>query len=119
MLACGDSKSPQSTDDQTDRISAAIRFAGSDIVQGSLPDPTDERVTILPLEPTLLLTPGKATVMALEVDDPDDRNVVATLMQFEDEDNHHRTPQEGGGSAVESQIDLEDELCTGRCGPSV
>src|SRR5690349_7649018 len=53
--------------------------------------------------------------MALEVTDPDDREVKATLMQLESEDHYYREPQEGGGESVESQIDLEKELCTGRC----
>jgi hypothetical protein len=114
--ACTDNK-PDNGDaeDRSDRITAAIRFRGSEVVEGLLPDASDSRVSILPLEPTVLVGPGDSAIMSLDVDDPDGREVAAILMQLEGEDDHQRVPVEGGGAAVQSQLDLEDELCTGRC----
>jgi hypothetical protein len=118
LLACTESPSDdgdEPNEGAAEAIATAISFRDADIVQGELPAATDPRVTILPLEPTLVLEPGGATIMSLEVNDPDDRPVKATLMQLEDEDHHYRREQEGGGSAPTNQIELEEELCAGRC----
>lgn len=116
LLACtDDTPTPTMEEERAEAIAAAIRFRDAEIVQGSLPATTDARVTILPLEPTIVMEPGAASIMGLEVTDPEDRPVAATLMQIEDEKKHYRTPQEGNGSSAQSQISLEDELCEGRC----
>lgn len=116
LLACTeDSPEPMKEEERARAIAAAISVRDADVVQGSLPKTTDSRVTILPLEPTLVSEPGDATIMQLEVTDPEARPVRATLMQIEDEDKHYRTPQEGGGTATRSQLELEKDLCENRC----
>jgi hypothetical protein len=117
LLACTDNEPAEMMERESAaaRIAAAIRVRNSEIVQGELPAATDPRVTLIPLEPSVVLEPNATTIMALEVSDPDDRPVRATLMQLEDEKEHYRTPHEGGGSAVQNQLDLEAELCEGRC----
>jgi len=117
LLACTDNDPTDMMEEESPaaRIAAAISFRDAEIVQGELPAATDSRVTILPLEPTVVLQPGATTIMALEVNDPDQREVRATLMQLDDEDKHYRTPQQGGGAALINQLDLEAELCEGRC----
>ena len=113
--ACTDNNASPNPEDNSERISAAIRFLDSEVVKGPIPDASDSRVSILPLEPTVLVAPGDSAIMSLEVDDPDGRDTVAILMQLEDEPDHQRVPTEGGGAAVQSELDLEDELCVDRC----
>ncbi|HMI92441.1 MAG TPA: hypothetical protein VK509_13800, partial [Polyangiales bacterium] len=116
IFACTDDEPADKVEEESPaaRIAAAISFRDAEIVQGELPAATDPRVSILPLEPSVVLTPGASSIMALEVNDPDGRPVRATLMQLDGEDQHYRTPQEGGGALI-NQLDLEAELCEGRC----
>src|SRR5262249_39850878 len=76
------------------------------------------RTMLLPLGPAVMVEPMDSAIMALEVQDPEQRPVKATLIQFEDASTYHRVPpREGEGShvVIENHMVTGEELCEGLC----
>lgn len=116
-VGCETTEAPN-TNSVSSRLTESVVFLLGMKVPGDLPEATDEAVTLVELGPATLLSPGGSELLAFEVTDPDGREVVATLLQFEGEDDHLRGEvEEGGGSSgvISSQLEVEDDLCVGLC----
>lgn len=102
----------------SNRLTESVAFVIGDLVNNGLPAATDDAVTLIELGPATLLQPGGSELLAFEVNDEEARPVVATLLQFEDEDKHLRGEvEEGGGSSgvVSNELEVEEDLCVGLC----
>jgi hypothetical protein len=82
-----------------------------------MPATTDSNVKLFPLGATPVVHPGGGGLMSLEVDDPKDRKVIATLMQFAGDHSHIKVPapDDQRGDVVENEFSLSDALCSDLC----
>jgi hypothetical protein len=95
----------------------SLRFRAGEMIQGSLPRPTASGIALLARGPTVAILPSARELLPLEVHDPDQRQVVATLIQFEDATAYVRVPldQAGRVTLIENEINATDDLCAGLC----
>jgi hypothetical protein len=97
-----------------------LAFEDGEVRDGELPGSDDDSVLLLPLVDTVLMSPGGASLMPLNLFNPHggDDPVVATLMQFGKAPEHVRVPvpQE---SATEGDVDnpgqVSEKVCEGLC----
>jgi hypothetical protein len=117
VASCGKDSGAGSKGSVASSLTKGIDFEGATLFDAPMPATTDNSVSLMPLGPTPVLHPGIGGIMALEVDDPSDRDVVATLMQFGGDDSHIRVPVTDNqtGDVVENQYDLDAKLCTVLC----
>jgi hypothetical protein len=117
LLGCNNSSSSPGSARVAQTLTRGLEFPRGMLLNDPLPATTDPRATLLPLGPTVVLEPSRGTIMALEVDDPDDRHVNATLLQFEGEGTHIRVPddQKQSGGVVENDFVVAKTLCKGLC----
>jgi hypothetical protein len=100
------------------RLTESVAFALGGLVNNGLPAATDDAVTLVELGPATLLVPGGSELLAFEITDEEQRPVVATLLQFEDEEKHLRGEvEEGGGSSgvISNELEVDEDLCEGLC----
>lgn len=98
-------------------LTEQLDFSRARLIERSLPDPTDEDVFLLPLGPTVVIEPGDTGLMALQVEDPKDRDIDATLMQFGQVEKHLRVPamEVQGSDILENNFKVAKALCAGLC----
>jgi len=65
-------------------LSEAVNFEGGTVIEGALPDTTAPDVSIAPLSETVIMAPDADSIMAIEVDNPDEGSdpVASTLIRF-------------------------------------
>src|SRR6476659_7806521 len=90
LSACGDDDSgddgPSADAPGTDKVSEAlttgIEFDRGLLVKGSIPDASAQTVTLAQDDDVVRLKPGEASLMAIDVDNPDEADdpVEATLL---------------------------------------
>jgi len=118
-LGCETSSGGDGASGLAQRLSDSVGFKLGRLVDGRLPDPTDNAVELIDLGPSILLAPGDSELLAFEETDPEAREVVATLLQFEGEDTHLRGEvEESGGSVsavITNELEVEEGLCNGLC----
>jgi len=107
----------------TQALSEAIAFEGGVSRVGNIPNVTNEGITLIPDDLSLVLTPGDGpTLMSLTADNPNESDdpVDLTLMQFADTDDHievERAPVAAGEDAtkIELTFSLKDSVCDRLC----
>lgn len=131
-VACG-----KSGDDAVDRTESflealmrGVLFENGEMRDGDIPGSGGAAgvVDLAPSESVLSLVPGDASIMALDVDNPNDGNAVAaTLLQFEDAESHTAVPVDGGAAAadaasgatqslhVENPFTVVEDICERLC----
>ncbi len=121
LTNCGDDTGAVEPRDSAiaDKLTRALQFQpSSTLINGPLPTTTEPRATLLPLGPQVVVEPMASAIMAFEVQDPEQRPVMATLIQFEDAESYVRVPpQEGEGAniVIENPLIASDDLCEGLC----
>ena len=97
-VACGDDDPAEdgNSDERTAKVVAAsltsnVTFENGVVTLGAIPDPSAESVKLSQENQSSSLAPGDSEILALEVDNPDQDEdpVAATLLQFEDDEDHH------------------------------
>src|SRR5688500_16129958 len=100
LAACSDERAREPAGESiAAKLARAVRFPQSEVLDGPLPEPTDSRVKLLPLGPTVRIHPGDSELMALRVEDADQRAIEATLIQFSDAPSYVRVEIEEGEGA--------------------
>jgi hypothetical protein len=123
--ACGDDDdAPLGGDEQHARAAAealarAMHFVGGELRDGAMELASEDRVEVL-LAAEQVMTPGRAGIMALGVDNPiaDDEPARATLMQFGEVDQHVRVPTDesvDGEGDLNFEFELDDDVCEDLC----
>jgi hypothetical protein len=128
VVGCGDDDDADSGNAaRTAKVVAAsltsnVVFADGTVELGDIPA-SDSSASLRQEDQVLSLAPKTAQILALEVVNPDEEDdpVVATLMQFEgDEEKHVEVPKDSGGDAgTEGEISIAfevgDEVCAKLC----
>jgi len=118
LQACGDDAGGgQEESAIASKLTRELVFPEAMLLNGPLPETTAPEARLLPLGPTAVLEPDGSSIMALEIQDPQERTVEATLIRFEDADSYLRVPaDEGeGASYIENAFMVGPELCEGLC----
>jgi len=116
--ACSESDDdPRSRPSIASQLMSGLSFPQSMVIDAAFPETTDPSAMLLPLGPTVVVTPAESGLMALRVQDPKERAVEATLIQFSDASLYVRVgAEEGEGShIIENDFSAEDDLCAGLC----
>jgi hypothetical protein len=131
-VACGDD---DATSDEphrervADALTRAVRFAGGVSHDGDLAalDPGAATVSLDPSQTVVDMSPGAASLMAFDLDNPTDDGVAATLLQFEGAGSHTAVPVGGGDAGadaganaggslhVENPFEVADDVCEYLC----
>ncbi len=117
-VGCSHSDTNNAGDVLASSLTSAVTFTHGVLLNDPLPETTDPRATLLPLGPTVVMQPSQGSLMAIEVDDPDQREVAATLIQFEGEGSHTRVPDDQSSMSpgvVENDFIVAKNLCKGLC----
>ncbi len=115
LLGCGDDVADIEARSLEELLSDRVRLKIGMLLDEALPAPSDGNVNLIELGPVSLLEPGGVEILAFEVEDPDDREVVATLLQFGDSESHLRGPAEAIDGVVANELETDDTLCEGLC----
>jgi hypothetical protein len=113
-----DAASPSKERSIASKLTEGFKFTPKEsLFDAPLPASTDSDVKLFPLGAPPVVYPGGGGLMALEVDDPKDRDVRATLMQFAGDDSHVKVPapDDQRGDVVENEFSLSDALCGDLC----
>lgn len=131
VASCGDddtdggddgSRAPD-TAQVAEALTTGVSFKSGELVKGSIPPVSAQTVMLVQSDDVLRLVPGEASLMSLEVDNPDEETdpVESTLLQFEQSDDHIEVTRDAadGGASEPSQIeiafDVNEEICEGLC----
>ncbi len=114
-IAACESDAPAPTRSLGDRLSDRVSLKIGMLIESGLPDPTDGSVSLVDLGPAVILQPESVELLGFEVSDPEDRDVVATLLQFEGASSHIRAEIEEQGNLIENELNATGELCDGLC----
>lgn len=119
-----------------DALTRAVRFAHGRSRDGDLAglDPAAGTVSLDASQQVVDMVPGGASLMALDVENPDGDAVAATLLQFEGADSHTSVPvpgddagagggtgADGGAPAgqtslhIENAFEVDDDVCEHLC----
>jgi hypothetical protein len=116
LLGCKSSGKPATGSAVSAGLTRDLDFPRARLISDPLPDTTDPRATLMAIGPTPVVGPGEGSIMALELDDPDERDASATLIQFEGEGSHVRVPDDKSqGGVIENDFVSAKTLCQGRC----
>ena len=131
VIACGDDDdggTGKRSESVLEALMRGVRFEDGVRREGDIAelDPAARTVELAPSEDVLKLGPGKASLMALEVEADEDASVAATLMQFEGAGSHTEVPVKGraqardGGSGsqrleIENPFEVADDICEFLC----
>jgi hypothetical protein len=105
-------------------LTRAMKFERGETDQGGIAtfDPSLGSVSLLPDEMQLDLAGGVASLVGFEVEGlADGDEVAATLLEFEDAEEHIRVPVENGGDAgagssqIENPFTVDDDVCDYLC----
>jgi hypothetical protein len=107
----------------SEALTEGVDFENGLLVKGSIPPVSAQTVMLAQDDDVLRLVPGETSLMALEVDNPEESEdpVESTLLQFEESDDHVEVTRDApdGGAADPSQIqisfDVADDICEGLC----
>ncbi len=115
--ACGDDDDAPARPSIASKLVSGLQFPQAMVIEASFPETTDPSAMLLPLGPTVVVTPSESGLMALRVQDPKEREVAATLIQFSDANTYVRVgAEEGEGShIIENDFSAEGDLCAGLC----
>jgi len=118
LLACGDdTKSEQGESELSPAVAALVRgfeFDDSETVLSPLPVPTDD-VSILPVNSTLIVSPGESVIMPFEPNDPDAQGRTAVLLQFEGAASHSRVSPPLAQARVSIGATVREDTCDNLC----
>ena len=120
-LACASCQNDTQSSSETSiaaKLTKGFKFgADAMLFDAPMPKTTDASVMLFALGAPPVVYPGGGGLMSLQVDDPHDRDVVATLMQFGGDDKHVRVPapKDQSGDVVENEFSLTDTLCANLC----
>jgi hypothetical protein len=135
VSASDDGDSPSSRSESLiEALTRAVRFEDGKREEGEIEelDPAAKTVQLDSADSVLSIKAGGSSIMALDVDNPTDDGVVATLMQFEGAESHTEVPLQGGadgGSAgedggtgngkgtlhIENPFEVDDDVCAHLC----
>jgi len=115
-------------------LTAAVGFDEGTVISGALPSSTASGVTLQALQQTVIVSPGISSIMAIEVDNPDEGTdpIVSTLVHFERGDDHIEVTARdksfatvdgsgGGGAAeptralIDNSFTVSSSVCDGLC----
>jgi len=107
-------------------LTRKVAFDNGNLREGSMPDANASDVRLYPLEETPSMSPGDVSLMALDVDNPDevDDPVEATLVQFGRAARDHVEVGRGNKSAepvsgeqprLENRFTVDDDICETLC----
>jgi hypothetical protein len=108
-------------------LTRKVEFENGTLLEGFLPDETAPEVELFPLEETLLMAPGDTSLMALDVDNPDEADdpLEATLVQFGEAVADHvevaraskggEPPVQGERSRLENRFSVQADICDLLC----
>jgi len=119
---CGDDDDAPGGDDESrvaEALARAMHFSGGELRDGAMELASEERVEVV-LATDQVMRPGRAGIMALDVDNPvaDDKPAQATLMQFGEVEQHVRVPTDesvDGAGDLNFEFQLDDDACEGLC----
>lgn len=114
-LGCGDDAVTTEERSLNELLNDRVRLKLGMLIDESLPAASDGTVNLIELGPVSLLEPGGVEILALEVEDPEEREVVATLLQFGTSASHLRAPAEANDNIVSNELETTDTLCDGLC----
>jgi hypothetical protein len=127
-VACGDDDGETGEVQRervADALTRAVRFAGGVRHDDDIAalDPAAGAVSLDPSQAVVDMSPGAASLMALDVENPTDDDVAATLLQFEGAGSHTAVPVAdgdagagaGGSLHVENPFEVEDDVCQFLC----
>jgi hypothetical protein len=101
-------------------LTGGVDFENGSVVAALLPDPTNDTVELDQSATTLQLEPGGASILPLEITNPDsaDTQVEAVLLQFEGADEHIEVSVEGSEDETETfdlPFTIDDGICDALC----
>ena len=112
----------------SEALTSKVEFKGGLLVEGSIPDTSNEKVMLRQSEDKVRLKPGATSLMALEVENPDEADdpVESTLLQFEESDDHIEVARSSASDAgtdagmsdpshLELNFEVGDNVCEGLC----
>jgi len=126
-ISASDAKSGDDTEagSVASALTDGVDFEGGTVIDGALPDTTNEDVTITALEDTVIMSPGSSNIMGLEIVNAEEESdpVVATLVHFGGEDRYieveARTktadPEAQTRPRVENSFSVRDDICDALC----
>jgi len=106
MVGCGGGSTNNASGSGAAAVSKAVAEALTNAVSipnallkmGALPAASADQVSVTQNDPPLSMQPGGATIMSLDVDNPDESTdpVESSLVQFSDSDSHFEVPRDSG-----------------------
>jgi hypothetical protein len=124
-FACGgeddrDPREPTAAPTVADALTRGLRFVAGTVQLGDIASSSNGTVTLSPPSGTVMLAPGRPSLLPLEIESSDESDAVeAVLLQFEDAEDHIEVDEERDLSATPTEVsldfDVDDAVCDGLC----